>query len=502
MTNRGRYLTAAALLAAGTALYAIGSAGDDTIAAPDGWTTHSDPAGYTVNLPDGWQARGGPDGAVRITGTGGERGIIWPAFVPERVSSQGGTALLRQLAARAWPDASWQQPQAISASAARMAGAIGDDVVLASLVWVATEAGTATTMYSASAPAARYASLEQTFAQIAESFRAGDRADGGTAVRARAPQLSYTRWQDPRESAFSLEVPASWRTEGGLFRFASVDVRGAWVSTSPDGRSRISGGDQEIPLFAVPNQTLDFTGHPEGSSYSPGGGVTMRVRRYSDGLTFAREYVANRVVPGCAGLTFTSSRPRADAVAAINAIGAEFGAVGVSTTLDAGEVQFTCAMNGAPVEGYYFAATRKTEMQAFATWNVEHLYGFVASPSAAADAQAALEHALQTFQLNEQWANMQGNIASNTSRIVAETNDAISNSIRSSFENRQQSRDAVMQRGSDARRGIERVVDENGNRYTIESGASYNWIDNRGNVVGTSAHARPNADFRELVRLP
>jgi hypothetical protein len=80
------------------------------------------------------------------------------------------------------------------------------------------------------APEARYRQLEETFAKILQSFRVS-----GAPAKEAAPSLSYVRWQDPRENAFSLDVPSQWKMSGGLFRFASVDTRAGVEALSPDG---------------------------------------------------------------------------------------------------------------------------------------------------------------------------------------------------------------------------------------------------------------------------
>ena len=111
-------------------------------------------------------------------------------------------------------------------------------------------------------------------------------------VLSHRPGLTFTRFVDPRENAFSTEVPKGWKTSGGLFRFASVDTRGAVESTSPAGDIRVSAGDADLPPFTIPNQVLAMAGLREGSWYSPGYGVRMMVRQYQSGVVFAEELCA------------------------------------------------------------------------------------------------------------------------------------------------------------------------------------------------------------------
>src|SRR6185295_20090007 len=73
-------------------------------------------------------------------------------------------------------------------------------------------------------------------------------------VLSHRPGLAFTRFVDPKENAFSTEVPRGWKSSGGLFRFASVDTRGAVAATSPEGDIRVSAGDADLPPYTVPNQ--------------------------------------------------------------------------------------------------------------------------------------------------------------------------------------------------------------------------------------------------------
>jgi hypothetical protein len=468
--------------------------------AATGWIAHKDPLGFSVDVPRGWTVTADrSSGRVEIQGVEGEQVVVWPVFIPSSLTTGTASAALRKLATKFWPDARWQAPQSAGAAAVRMRGRAGDRAATSILTWIASPKGSAGYVYALAAPETRYRQTEETFAKLLQSFRIVGAATGEKKEAA----LSFVRWQDPRERAFSLEVPSSWKVGGGLFRFASVDVRSAIEAVSPDGKIRITGGDAEIPPFAVPNPTLEMTGFREGSWYSPGYGVNLMVRRHVPGTAFAREYVMAKVARGCADTNFTDARDRADAVRAMNAVYSQYGALGVSMQLTAGEVAFTCRRDNQPMQGYYFAATQLTQAYGMGQWRVEILYGYLAASGKTTQAQSALEHMLKTIQLNPQWVAMQQNITANTSQIVSQTHEAISNIISSSYWNRQGVMDELSRRRSNATLGVEDVIDPTtGREFKVESGSNYYWIDHREMIVGTDTYTRPTIDFREMIRLP
>lgn len=467
--------------------------------APKGWVVHKDPLGFSVDAPRGWTVRADrPSGRVELQGLEGEQIIVWPVFIPASLETTTASAALRKLAAKLWPDAEWETPQPAGAAAVRLRGRSGDRIAVSILTWITSPKGSAGYVYAMAAPEARYRQMEETFAKILQSFRVV-----GAPSQGQAPSPSYVKWQDPRENAFSLEVPSQWKTSGGLFRFASVDTRSAIEVVSPDGKIRITGGDAEIPAFTVPNPTLEMAGFREGSWYSPGYGVYRMVRRYVPGTAFAQEYVTAKVTRGCSDVNLTETRDRPDAVQAINAIYAQYGNLGFSINLTAGEVAFTCRREGQSLQGYYFAGTQLTQAYGVSLWNVELLYGYLAASDKVAEAQSVLEHMLKTFQLNPQWVAMQQNITANTSSIVSRTSQEISNIISQSYWNRQGVMDELSRRRSNATLGVEDVIDPvTGREIKVESGSNYYWIDHRGTIVGTDTDTRPNIDFRELIRLP
>lgn len=467
-----------------------------------GWTTHKDPSGFSLQLPPGWRlSTDAGSGRIEITGAGAERVVVWPVFIPAAIEVRAAALLLRRLADTAAPGVAWAAPQAVAPAAVRLAGRQPGRIAVAAITWIPSPKGCAAYVYLTSAPESNYRQAEEVFAQILSSFRITGAAQGQKQV----PSVRYVRWHEPRENAFSLEVPEGWAINGGLFRRASVQVQGAWESISPDGRIRITGGDAELPYFTEPNQMLAMTGFREGSWYSPGYGVAFMVRRYIPGAAFAREYVMLRMPRFCSEITITENRELPEAVSAINAVYAQHAGLGVAMSLTAGEAAFTCRQQGHAMRGYYFAGTQRTQVAGMpgGIWNAEHLAGFLAAEDRLALAREVFDHMLKSIELNPQWVAMQQNITASTSRIVSRTNAEISRIIDQSYWSRQATMDEISRRRSNAILGVEDVIDPlTGRELKVESGSNYYWIDYRGTIVGTQTDTRPNLDFRELVRLP
>ncbi|MBI2820897.1 MAG: hypothetical protein HYX74_01610 [Acidobacteria bacterium] len=470
-----------------------------------GWVTHKNPFGFAVEHPPGWRVSAdGRSGRVDLQGSEGEQVIIWPVFLPSSLNSGSAAAVLQKLTASLGLDSEWGVPREMSVAVVRLDGHSATRVAASVFTWAGSSKGTAGYLYLTSAPEVIYPKTVGTFGRVLRSFRvlgaASDASEGG-----QEHGLTYVRWNDPRENAFSLEVPSQWRTSGGLFRFAPVDTRGAWETVSPDGLIRITGGDPELPTHTEPNQMLAMAGFLEGSWYSPGYGVQMLVRRYVPGAAFSREYATTRGAPGCSGARIAEVRERPEAVAAINSIYSQFGMVGVSLYLTAGETAFTCNRQGQSMAGYYFAATQRVQPAGMpgGIWNAEYLFGYLAAEGKAPLAQSVLDHILKSIQINPQWAAMQQNVAANTSQIVSRTHAEVSDIISSTYWNRQDVMDEISRRRSNAILGVLDVIDPvSGRELKVENSSNYFWIDHRGMIVGTETDTRPDIDFREMIQLP
>lgn len=473
---------------------------------PAGWKTQQDPMGFSVTLPPGWSARGDRDsGRIELSGPGGAAMAVWPVFLENaRLDPPTAGLVAQRLMARLWPEVVWTGAAPVGANAVRLAGRRGDALVVSAFAWAASPKGTAGNLYAVTVPTARYAELADTFARILGSFRVvGAPSAGGAATR--QPAARYAKWMDPRENAFTLDVPEGWRTEGGMFRFASNDTRIGAVVDSPDGQIHVQIGDAEVPPFTEPSQMLSATGFQEGTWYSPGYGLRMLVRRFLPAPYFLNEYVRAKMGSACQQLQVEQPRDRPDTVQTINAINARYGVYGTGVLNTGGEVSFTCERNGQPYRGYFFAMTQLTRPAGMPSgiWNVTLLAGYLAAAPRADEALAIGTHVLGSLQMNPQWQAMQDGIVSNTSKIVSQANAEISNMISEGYERRRGIRDEMDRRQDNVNRGREDVVDTaNGEQLKIESGSNYYWMDNRGDIVGTDTHTVPGVDFHELLRQP
>lgn len=265
------------------------------------------PAGFSVSLPRGWRVDTSARDVILLRADDNAWILVHPFLLHGQVTA--GQWLARV-------PGSFEQllPQARIVQTAQRSRV--PDEAVASLQFIAggaawrapllcSIAGRGGMLYGIAAPSAQFAARRPLLVETLRSFRFTQPAGGGPAA---AGGLQFARWQDPREGAFSIEVPQGWRVEGGTFRHPAVDVRGAMEMMSPDRQVRVIAGDPNIPTHTIPSQMLAMTGFPEGSWYSPGFNTRMLVRRFLTGLQFASEYSQKSLAARCAGFRFTEQR--------------------------------------------------------------------------------------------------------------------------------------------------------------------------------------------------
>lgn len=461
----------------------------DRAAIEAGWRTYSR-GGVSIGVPAGWTAEAdGASGRLDLRGPAGrDAAFVWPLHLPGTETATRAGAVLRTLSERAWPDTDWDEAAQSTAGGLVIRGEQDDEIATALFAWTASPAGVSGVIYAVRSPRGGYPAA----ARLASKMFATFRLRGGSAAAgpARAAARTRTRFTDPREGAFSVEVPQGWAVEGGVFRHGAVDVRLAVEARSPDGGITVRLGDPSIGTFVT-----GAIGHGEGSVFSPGFGQMMTVRRYIAPAAFAAEYAGQR--PDCPGFKPVLVRARPDITATMNGLYKQYG---LAVRLDGGEVSFSC---GDRRSGYWLAVLQIVQMGGPAMWKPEYLVGYTAPAGREAEARAAFSDLIGTIQVDPAWYQRQTGMAAQVSRVVTETGEAIARAANGGYWDRKRNERATSVGQSNATLGIEQVENpETGARHDVAAGSNHYWVSADGRIVGTETDAVPHVDFAPLSIVP
>src|SRR5262245_49531640 len=146
-------------------------------------------------------------------------------------------------------------------------------LTFSSLSSAPVSAQTQTQTQSGGAPVERYGNLSSLPA-----------ANSGPASRPQASRwvaiITFTKWVDPRESAFAVNVPQGWQIGGGLVRHSAVSSNPVVRAQSPDGKVQVLVGDPNVLPATVPNQLYAYAGIREGQSTQDPSGRPVVMGRY------------------------------------------------------------------------------------------------------------------------------------------------------------------------------------------------------------------------------
>lgn len=206
--------------------------------------------------------------------------------------------------------------------------------------------------------------------------------------------LTFVSFTDPNERAFSLDVPQGWAVEGGMY-----DVFGTKLvffgMVSPDESVVTFVGQTEILISLQPTPQLTQAGYPEGTAIYADNNFYIRVAAYQTGAEAAQALVEANFAPLCTQFAITDKRdlPEASGFTPDQ-----------SAFVSAGEVAYTCTVDGTEAAGYQYATTYATVDSTYGeVWMIQDIYGFIAETSHTDAAITALVRASNTFTVNEQW---------------------------------------------------------------------------------------------------
>jgi len=435
------------------------------------------PGWFRIGVPAGWQlAADRISGRVQLNGSEGRRVRVWPVFLPRPFDKADAASLLRALNAQIPPKAQWT-PAVVEQVGARMVAAAyardGDVTRATGLTLFSADGVTVALHVLAVAPSRTFQQSRDLFAAVMESFVP---LPGYVAGDPDLEQITFERWTDPNERAFSLDAPKGWTVHGGTIRKAAIDVRQTVQLASPDRSILIVAGDPEIPLFVEPSAEQ---GEREGLT-------TMQFQRGED---FGRSYLAARARSVMPDLAIDSARPLPQLQNRLQATFDSFASPELERRIAPGELLFHGSLAGRPAKGYLYAATSQIRVPGRdALWSIGDLgslRGFIATNERIPTAVAVIGRLWTSFETNPQWFRDNLRAIGAISQVTAQTGQHVTSAIETSFGAR---RAAALARYARYKVDVVPIRDpESETDHIVQVGSNYFWLDERGALIGSGA---------------
>lgn len=312
-----------------------------------------------------------------------------------------------------------------------------------------------------------------------------------------AQDISWVRYTDSAEGAFSMDVPLGWQVQGGMYRFGYFDVRWMMDARSLDGKIIIRIDDINVPPYALPGV---HTGR-EGQPYSKPQQFQMIVSSYREGQPYAELYAKHRFTDVC-----KSMNPRqADWSPALPAAWSNNGAMRSSQ----GAVSYDCSTSDGPRVALVYA---RTSLFAGDFWTVDPVISTLATPEGLPLAQKMIQHMVESWEKNPQWADYQNRVTQlGLQQIQAgfrqfmqqmqsyhEQRTAAMNQQVASYQSRQNAQARQVSNWGDILTGVQKVSDpQTGREFQVFSGPKANYYTN-GTGVTINSNLSPGADFHQV----
>ncbi len=294
----------------------------------------------------------------------------------------------------------------------------------------------------------------------------------------------YVLFTDPKEGAFSFEVPQDWTVTSGSGLIRPYIDAGISLHASNSKGQEFFYQDPYGYVYANSNQLLDYAGFTEGSLYDPSGGVTqpMKVKRYTNASDMARE-ILSVITTNPTNILITD---RADLTSPVPWLNSQ----------SAAELSFDYTQNGVapgrgPLKAAFIVRTGLSQLSGTGIWSVS-LSGFSSPPELMNETEIAILNMQRTFKVNQTWAARESQAIKERAKILGQAQVDVSGIISTTFEARSKSMDRLNQQWDNYILGVEDVYDSSsGQHYVVESGSKYYWMDAQGKVYGTNTNENP-----------
>ena len=322
------------------------------------------------------------------------------------------------------------------------------------------------------------------------------------AARSTAPaaDLTWTKFEDPFEQAFTVEVPQGWTVRGGLFRLGYSDYRPMIDLVSPDGSINIRSGDVAVPTYFLPTPT-----HPrDGETADLGAQAQGIYAKYRSGKDYSGLYALSHFKTLCQTLTpetvDQTSPGKKDPSAAAESPQNSSGAIG-----------YRCDSAGKSRDAYVYARTTLASN----LWQVKALVSYIAPSAQVPLARSIILHLSETFQVSPKWVEYQQQMdqqgyqyqVARQKQRMAELGQQVQqfeakmqgmrNQV-NAFERRQAAQAAQVESWGNTLTGLTPTVDPLSNETRLVwIGPNNNyWINGQGTVV--NSNLSPGPSFHQL----
>jgi len=490
-----RYLAACACL-----VYTTTTTAD---AQNSAWKRTNHPGRFSIEHPAGWTVEKTPSGRIIVAQPGGPT-LVLVEPIPQpawAAPSQRPDTLLRQ-----WILGRTQLetlPRPIRNPRVSSLVNVNPAEALAHIIGIAADGvtpvraqallairGGAGTLYLAASPGSEFRQRIPELVGILRSLRFQNETQTQPSV------LRFQRFTEPREQAYSVELPAGWRVDLGVYREGAAPPRTEASAAAPDGAATVFLGERRGGPFVTPNPTLTQLGFREGQTYDPSGINPMPILRYLPGAQFARHWLTQRL-PGARAVAETS---RPDLAERLSSIRYRYGNA-VQARIDAGELTFEYKGQ----QGSVVVATEVYPVPGTGghQWTVAFHAGYFAQPGqAAADAMAALAHGIGTTQINLQWLRTERHFARIDHARAMETMRYTNQLFQQTMAERSASNERNWRAQGDLLTGTFRVLDPTTNQYTtVQAGSNFYYrVNKTNNVVGSNIELT-EVDLTRMLRL-
>ena len=295
---------------------------------------------------------------------------------------------------------------------------------------------------------------------------------------AQSPAVNWIHYTDSAENAFSVDVPAGWQIQGGMYRFGYFDVRWMMDARTLDGKVVLRMDDVNIPPYVLPAAN---TGR-EGQPYARPQQFQMMVSSYKEAQAYGGTYAKHRF-----GTVCTSMTPRAASWTPTMPSDWQLPA-GVKSSQ--ASLAYDCTTSDGPREVDLFL---RTQVLQNGLWNVDPVLSIIASPDHVQSARMTLQHMVDSWQVNPQWKDYQARMTQmglnqirenfnqfmQQMRAFDQQRQAAMNQQVAGFEARQNAQAAQVSQWGDILTGVTNVVDpQTGMKSQVYSGPKANYYRN------------------------